>query len=392
MESDEDSFIPIPWEDVSASGSQGMTADETSRQLKKYQDMVRDFEMDWLSLKASKEESEQEAFALQKEADRLRKTFGELQDETKAYELAFQEPGSKRRSEQPPPAPEEEMRERDRLLQGKQALERELEKLNGFYAAQNELHKVPASFPERSMVFKGAMEKKEKEGTPPDMLTVLPQIRCPIPGGSALITFESPEVASQIIEMGRHQVHLDDYNYIWVKAEPVTLLLPTSLEVSVERSPRQILVSGLPVSAVPEEQLLDKLELFFSKQKNEGGEVECVERLPSSGHVALTFVEDEVAERLIQKGQFQVPIGKENYTVKASHYVSGQLTNLQFHPSACAQMVLLSEIPDVLEEDLMRVALEVHFQKPSKGGGEVESIVYIPAGCCAVAVFEGVEN
>ncbi|XP_020651732.3 interferon-induced 35 kDa protein [Pogona vitticeps] len=377
MESDEDSFIQIPWENIPPSGSQGTATEATSWELKKYQDMARALEMDSLSLQAKKEKCEQEASALQKEVELLHRRLGEVPDETKAYELALQE----------------EMIKRDQLAQEKQALESKLEKMNRLYAAQKELQKVPAALPERSMVFKGSVEEEEKEGTLSDMLTVLPHIRCPIPGGSAVITFESPEVASRIIEMGRHRVQLDDYSYIWVKAEPVTLILPTSLEVSMERSPRQILVSGLPVSVVPEEHLLDKVELFFSKRQNKGGEVERVEWLPNSGHVTLTFVEDGVVERLVQKGQFEVPIGKEkNCKMKVSHYISGQLTNLQVHPSVCAQCVLLSGIPDVLEEDLMREALEVHFQKPSKGGGEVEGIVYISEGRCGVAVFEEAED
>lgn len=378
-ESEEESYIHLPWENISPSGSLGMREEDISWELRKCQDTVRGLEMDILSLKASKESCEQEASALQQEIECLRRRFSELQDETSAYELTFQD----------------EMTARELLLQDKQAQERELEKLARLYADQKELQKVPAAFPERRMVFKGTMEKEEMEGAPSDMVTVLPHIRYPILGGSALITFESPDVALQIIRTGRHRVQLDDFGYtsIWVKAEPVILPLPTSLEGSVERSPRQILVSGLPVALVPEEQLLDKLELFFSKRQNQGGEVERVERLSNSGHVALTFVEDGVVERLVQKGQFQVPIGKDkSYTIKVSHYVSGQLTNLQFSHSVCAQTVLLTGIPDVQEEQLMSGALLVHFQKPSKGGGEVEALVYIPAGRCAVAVFEGAED
>lgn len=35
----------------------------------------------------------------------------------------------------------------------------------------------------------------------------------------------------------------------------------------------------------------------------------------------------------------------------------------------------------------MRDALEIHFQKDSRGGGEVDVLGYVPAGCWAVAVF-----
>lgn len=62
---------------------------------------------------------------------------------------------------------------------------------------------------------------------------------------------------------------------------------------------------------------------------------------------------------------------------------------LQLRPLVCPRTVLLSGIPDVLDEELMCEALEIHFQKPSKGGGEVEALAYVPPGQCAAAVFEG---
>lgn len=42
----------------------------------------------------------------------------------------------------------------------------------------------------------------------------------------------------------------------------------------------------------------------------------------------------------------------------------------------------------------MREALEIHFQKPSKGGGEVEVVAYVPAmhHSSVVAVFEREED
>lgn len=54
--------------------------------------------------------------------------------------------------------------------------------------------------------------------------------------------------------------------------------------------PRRILVSNLP-SKLPEDKLLDKLEIHFSKTKNKGGEVEEIDMLHDSGTVVVTFVE-----------------------------------------------------------------------------------------------------
>lgn len=156
-----------------------------------------------------------------------------------------------------------------------------------------------------------------------------------------------------------------------------------------------------------------------------------------------------MAEQLITRGQVQVPIGKTKYKLKISPYMRGNVTNLQvrvrtlvrsgthqpqesqhglgapeslrgvflvpwsplllgdhesmlamqygvcsslllyaqLQPSRCTRTVLLSGIPDVLAEEPMRDALEIHFQKDSRGGGEVDVLGYVPAGRRAVAVF-----
>lgn len=64
------------------------------------------------------------------------------------------------------------------------------------------------------------------------------------------------------------------------------------------------------------------------------------------------------------------------------------------HPLLCPapalllpRTVLLLGIPDVLSEESMRDALEIHFQKASRGGGEVDALAYVPEGRTGVAVF-----
>lgn len=49
--------------------------------------------------------------------------------------------------------------------------------------------------------------------------------------------------------------------------------------------------------------------------------------------------------------------------------------------------MLLLGIPDVLSAESMQDALEIHFQKGSRGGGEVDALAYVPAGRTGVAVF-----
>ncbi|NWV01699.1 IN35 protein, partial [Upupa epops] len=247
------------------------------------------------------------------------------------------------------------------------------------------------ALPEKKMVFKGLLTNKEDVNN----LSLTPVIRCPLPGGSALITFEKEEVAQRIIEMKEHLVELtsgeelEDFERcrVRVQAAPVDILLPSTLEIRLTQSSRSILVSDLPSLGIPEEALLDKLELFFSKTKNGGGEVESREFLDDSGQVVLTFTQDGVAEPLIARGHLAVPLGKGKYELKISPHMNGDITNLQFQPSRCLRTVLLSGIPDVLGEEPLRDALEIHFQKSSRGGGEVDALDYIPAGRLGVAVF-----
>uniref|UniRef100_G1MYP8 Interferon induced protein 35 n=2 Tax=Meleagris gallopavo TaxID=9103 RepID=G1MYP8_MELGA len=280
--------------------------------------------------------------------------------------------------------------EKSRLTQEKQMLENKLEEMRKRILREDPMTMLHA-LPERKVVFKGLTTDKEDV----NKLVLTPLIRYPLSGGSALITFEKAEVAQRVIEMKEHVVELShgedpedlDRCHVRVQAGPVDILLPSALEIGLTRGSRSILVSGLPSLGIPEDILLDKLELFFSKTKNGGSEVESREFLDDCGQVVLTFTQDGVAEQLITRGQVQVPIGKTKYKLKISPYMRGDVTNLQLQPSRCSRTVLLSGIPDVLAEEPMRDALEIHFQKDSRGGGEVDVLGYVPAGRWAVAVF-----
>ncbi|XP_010149962.1 PREDICTED: interferon-induced 35 kDa protein, partial [Eurypyga helias] len=243
--------------------------------------------------------------------------------------------------------------EKTKLMQEKQVLEKKLEEARK--ALQENPVKMLPTLPERKMVFKGLVTKKEDM----NKLILTPLVHYPLPGGSALITFEKAEVAQRIIEMKEHVVELSygeeledlDQCRVRVQAAPVDVLLPSSLEVRLTRNSRSILVSDLPSLGIPEEALLDKLELFFSKTKNGGAEVESRKFLDDTGQVQLTFAQDGVAELLTQRGHIQVLIGKGKYELKISPCMSGDIANLQLQPSRCPRTVLLSGIPDVLGEE-----------------------------------------
>ncbi|XP_062484873.1 interferon-induced 35 kDa protein, partial [Pezoporus occidentalis] len=111
----------------------------------------------------------------------------------------------------------------------------------------------------------------------------------------------------------------------------------------------------------------------------------------STGHVlgadgTVAFLPTlAVAELLLERGRIQVPLGKQTYELKISPCLSGEASHLQLQPSRCPRTVLLSGIPDVLSEEPMRDILDI--QKPSRGGGEVDAVGYVPAGSHGVAAF-----
>ncbi|NXE95696.1 IN35 protein, partial [Menura novaehollandiae] len=166
-----------------------------------------------------------------------------------------------------------------------------------------------SALPEKKMMYKGLIGNKEDM----NKLMLTPLIRYPLPGGSALITFEEAEVAQRIIEVREHMVELScgekleelDRCRVRVQAVPVEILLPSALEVGLTQSSRSILVSDLPRLGISEEALLDKLELFFSKTKNGGSEVESREFLDDSGQVVLTFTQDGGAWGVLSLGSWQ---------------------------------------------------------------------------------------
>lgn len=56
--------------------------------------------------------------------------------------------------------------------------------------------------------------------------------------------------------------------------------------------PHKILVSNLPKEE-PEDRVLDKLDIHFSRSRNGGGEVEETDMLHDSGTVVITFVDNK---------------------------------------------------------------------------------------------------
>ncbi|CAN8202100.1 unnamed protein product [Coccothraustes coccothraustes] len=370
MDSEEESFVRL--QDHSL-----QSPEQLRQEIERCKELYSALEKENAKLQTAKEAAEQRAQELKKE--------GELHE---ILEQQLPLNGDEERARQVSIFAIKE--ENNRLRQEKQVLKNKLEELK-----KRELWNDPvmilSALPEKKMIFKGLTANKEDM----NKLILTPLIHSPLPGGSALITFEEAEVAQRITEMKEHTVELScgqleelDQCRVRVQAVPMDMLVPSALEIRLTQSSRSILVSDLPSLDISKEALLDKLELFFSKTKNGGSEVESREFLEDSDQVVLTFTQDGVAEALIERGHTQVPIGKGKYKIKISPCMRGDISNLQLQPSRCPRTVLLLGIPDVLSVESMRDALEIHFQKASRGGGEVDALAYVPAGRTGVAVFE----
>ncbi|XP_042581252.1 interferon-induced 35 kDa protein homolog [Cyprinus carpio] len=241
---------------------------------------------------------------------------------------------------------------------------------------------ISTAVPERRVVFRGST----KEGAHAVSFDVNPHIVYPMEGGTALITFEEEDVAQKILNLKDHLVQFGDCT-IKVQAKPIQFLVPSYVEMETQVCPRRILVSNLPKEE-PEERVLDKLDIHFSRTRNGGGEVEDTDMLHDSGTVVITFVDDNIAKGLSDKQDHEVDFGKKKYKVKVTPFLNGEISQMEICDSVCTCTVLLTGIPDIMDKDNLQDNLEIHFQKTANGGGEVEGIIYNPPGHTTLALFD----
>lgn len=282
---------------------------------------------------------------------------------------------------------EEEIRLKNEIERA-QGEQHELEKMNHDLKQQST---VSTAVPEKKVVFTGVTGSDANAKN----FEMRPHILYPMEGGTALITFEEEVVASKILSLVEHRVELGERDgtttsvcSITLEARPVHLLLPSHVEMDTQICPRRILVSDLP-SKVSEEVLKDKLELHFSKRKNGGGEVDDSDLLQDSGNVVIAFIGRDVAKNLADKQYHDVEFVKgKKHRVMVTPFLNGKVTNFQTRLYKCDRTVLLSGIPDVMEQENLQDLLEIHFQKARNGGGEVEAFLYNPVGHQTLALFQ----
>ncbi|KAM9486660.1 N-myc-interactor [Clarias gariepinus] len=287
----------------------------------------------------------------------------------------------------------------DNMTRANQDLERTLEsykeQLRAKQAETDNLQrrfKIKAQIPEKRMKFTRVEqnevdEHEDQEEADQEIKAVFTIIQRPsvlLKGGEALITFEEEKVADQILRLPKCTVTCDTTKS---EVKPGTLNLEPSakFEVHINVSKRTIEFSNAD-AFLSEERMKDRLELGFSKPSRGGGEVERIEYDMKTGAGRVTFLNTGVAENLALKGGFYMDCLNEMELSVAPVY-DYQLKKFQTFLGVPKRTVLLRGIQNTSDEEDIQDHLEIHFQKPSNYGGEVESIKYVPHGKKMKAFF-----
>lgn len=247
--------------------------------------------------------------------------------------------------------------------------------------------KIEARIPVKAVKFVRELEREEGEEADDQVQSVFTVTQRPsflLKGGQALITFEEEKVAEQILRLAKCSVACDKAK---MDVKPYALSLDPSVkfEVHIQVSKKSVRFCNAPPT-LPEERMRDRLELSFSRVSRGGGEVEKLEYHKDTGSGRVTFLSTGVAESLVHRGKFCVDTGSD-VVVDVLPLYEYQLRKFQTYSGAPHRTVLLGGIQALMDEEDLQDHLEIHFQKPSNYGGEVENIRYVPDGSLLTAFF-----
>ncbi|XP_015490966.1 N-myc-interactor [Parus major] len=194
----------------------------------------------------------------------------------------------------------------------------------------------------------------------------------------ALLTFEDEEVAQRLTKMSKHCVNLDSTTAN-VTVESFQLDMGFCFELHVTVSGKKINVSEIPELPIPEDWMRDKLELHFykTKQAEGGGEIENVTYNKESGTAVITFLKPGASYKFVghinhcfcTEGRWSI--------LSVSPDLDFHLKKFQAFCRVSKKTILLKGIPEVEEnEESVQDMIEIHFQKPTNSGGEIEEIKF----------------
>ncbi|XP_051566645.1 N-myc-interactor [Myxocyprinus asiaticus] len=246
--------------------------------------------------------------------------------------------------------------------------------------------KIKAEIPVKRVKFTHPVEddSEDRDEHVESVFTITQRPSYLLKGGHALITFEKENVSEQILRLAKCSVSCDETK-MDVKPYALTLEPSVKFEVHIKVSKKTIKFRNAP-PILPEERMRDRLELSFSRASRGGGEVENVQYDKQNGTGHVTFLNTGVAENLALRGKFCVDT-ESDMLVDVLPLYQYQLKKFQTYSGVPNRTVLLGGIQDVMDEEDIQDHLEIHFQKPSNYGGEVENIKYVPTGKQLMAFF-----
>ncbi|XP_029386326.1 N-myc-interactor [Echeneis naucrates] len=246
--------------------------------------------------------------------------------------------------------------------------------------------KIYAQIPETEVRFNTQDKKECDDDSQPirGVFTIRQRSTVPLQGGQALVTFEEEKVASQILKIAKCSVSCDNKS-VEVKPKRITIDPVVKFEVHLDVSRMDLNVCNIPPS-MPEERMKDRLEMSFSRPSRGGGEVKRVDYDANTGIGHITFLHPGVAEGLVLRGSYYVGLDSK-VNVQVGPIYKHKLRKFQTFSGSPKRTLLLDGIQDVTDEDDLQDHLEIHFQKPSNCGGEIESIKYLSRGKAVQAIF-----
>lgn len=275
---------------------------------------------------------------------------------------------------------------RQNLLDKLKRCQAELEARRAESTRLKQNFKIYAQIPDTEVKF-SAQDKEHKGDDSQPITGVFAISQRPsllLQGGQALISFEEEKVASQILKIAKCSVACENIS-LDVKPKRITMDPAVKFEVHLDVSRRELKVSNIP-PYMPEERIKDRLEISFSRPSRGGGEVESVEYDKNTGKGHITFLHPGVAESLALRGRYRVDLDSE-VDVQVGTIFKYQLHKFQTFCGSPKRTILLEDTENKEDEEDLQDHMEIHFQKPSNYGGEIESIKYISRGKALLAFF-----
>ncbi|XP_062435161.1 N-myc-interactor isoform X2 [Rhea pennata] len=271
------------------------------------------------------------------------------------------------------------------LNQENSELKREIEKLKKDLAINNSVlsqdGQIKKKIAEMKMKF---VQMEDMKDDNPDMNThcvfyVTTKIPFKLDKNQALLTFEDEKVAQRLIKMDKHTVNLDS-EIANVRVMPFTLQMGIKFKLHITISGKKINVSEIPELSIPNDWMRDKLELHFYKSEHGGGEIESVKYDKRSGTAVITFLKPE-ASSFVRCAKRPFFVNGRCCMVSVFPSTEEHLEEFQICSGISKKTILLQGIQETEDdEESVQDMIEIHFQKPSNGGGEIENIKYVSKG------------